>query len=107
MEIEIILLYSSVRIVLGQQSDFSIFKNILDALYSQFRANLVVVIDQINELKENKDQNKIYNMKFVYDLVQENISNLTLVQCASNNNEYTRENFKNFLIKEDKSNLKV
>lgn len=82
-----------------------VFKKILYILQNEFNAKLVVIIDQINEIR-GKDDDFPY-MKFIYDLVFENCSKLALIQCASNNNEYTRENFKLYLEKTNPGNLEV
>ena len=52
--------------------------------------------DQINQIKKEQDENGdkiVSNMEHIYNLVnldKEKSYKLKLIQCASNNNEYTR-----------------
>ena len=76
-----------------------IFARILTIIYENYKVKLVVIIDQINEIKEIKDSNQmvvIYNIMLKYSLRQ-----LSLIQCASNNNMFTRDIYKEYLCNPD------
>ena len=81
----------------------SVFNEIIQTLKEKYKARFVFVVDQINEIKRpvEKLTEKIddYNiLQYIYDLViLKNREKFILIQCASNNNEYTRENYMKFL----------
>jgi hypothetical protein len=81
----------------------NIFEKILAIINEKYEVKLVVVIDQINEIKLNKRYNK---MELIYNLLLKNsLNNLSLIQCASNNNYFSRDNYKDFLLSKTKSHF--
>jgi hypothetical protein len=79
----------------------SIFDQIKEILRKKYGARLVIVLDQINEIKikavnSNENQQQPTAMKYLYDFVSEK-TDLVLIQSASNNNEYTRDNYIKYL----------
>ena len=91
----------------------SVFNEIIQTLKEKYKARFVFVVDQINEIKRpvEKLTEKIddYNiLQYIYDLViLKNREKFILIQCASNNNEYTRENYMKFLNNDINQKLKM
>ena len=91
----------------------SVFEEIIKILKKKYKARFVFVVDQINEIKNpvEKLTEKIGDdniLQYLYDQVLlENKEEFILIQCASNNNEYTRENYMKFLNKKDPGNMKM
>jgi hypothetical protein len=72
---------------------------------NQGRESLICKEDRNKSQKEKKDKNNreiLSDFDFIYKLIQKKSHILKIIQCASNNNEYTRVNYKNFISKNSK-----
>ena len=80
-----------------------ILDRIMRILSREYNVKLVMIFDQINELKLKKESKK---MEFIYNLILKKTgNNLSLIQCASNNNIFTRDNYKDYILKRIKTQL--
>jgi len=91
----------------------SVLKEIIQMINEKYNARFVLVVDQINEIKrpvdnltEKIEKNNI--LQYIYDkVILENTQEFVLIQCASNNNEYTRENYMKFLNNTNDQRMKM
>jgi len=82
----------------------NILERILVILNEKYKVKLVAIIDQINEIKLDKLNKQSNKMELIYNLLLKNSSeNICLIQCASNNNYFTRDNYKDFMLNQSQS----